>query len=167
MEICLYCLCNYCICSTHMEFSEYTWKRSFNFTKYSIFKKAKFILISSLIIGFGSSIFWTFSRTYLAVEYKMSSAESSLFWVIMGVSGVVGGFVGGLINRIGLTLSYCIAIIVMAASISIITIPTTTTIYLSSVFVGIAYIFITGILIVWSSHKFTHAINRISLSSCH
>ncbi|PAE16751.1 MFS transporter [Virgibacillus sp. 7505] len=125
-----------------------------NIFKYSIFNKAKFILISSLIIGIGSSIFWTFSRTYLAVEYKMSSAESSLFWVIMGASGVVGGFAGGLINRIGLTLSYRIAITIMASAILIITIPTTTTIYLSSVFFGISYIFITGILIVWSSHKF-------------
>lgn len=125
-----------------------------NIFKLSVFKKAKSLLTASLITGIGSAIYWTFSRTYLAVEYNMSSADSSLFWVIMGASGVVGGFAGGLINKIGLSFSYRIALTVMAASIIIITIPTTTTIYLSAVFFGIAYIFITGILIVWSSYKF-------------
>ncbi|WP_221565893.1 MFS transporter [Alkalihalobacillus sp. TS-13] len=117
-------------------------------------KKARFLLVASLIIGGISSIFWTFSRSYLTVVYDMNMNESVLFWILMGISGVVGGIAGGLINRAGLALSYRLILIMMLLSLFFITIPTTITVYFSSVFFGISYIFLTGLFIVWSTRIF-------------
>ncbi|MEW9501738.1 MFS transporter [Jeotgalibacillus marinus] len=117
-------------------------------------KKAKFLLVVSLIIGISSSIFWTFSRSYLTVVYDMSTNESVVFWILMGTSGVFGGFAGELINRVGLALSYRLVLVMMLLSIYSITIPTMITVYSSAVLFGISYIIMTGLFIVWSSRIF-------------
>ncbi len=119
-----------------------------------VIKKARFLLVASLIIGGISSIFWTFSRSYLTVVYDMSMNESVLFWILMGISGVVGGIAGGLINRVGLALSYRLILIMMLLSLFFITIPSSITVYSSAVFFGISYIFMTGLFIVWSTRIF-------------
>lgn len=117
-------------------------------------KKAKFLLVVSLIIGISSSIYWTFSRSYLTVVYDMSTNESVVFWILMGISGVFGGFAGELINRVGLALSYRLVLVMMLLSIYSITIPTMITVYSSAVLFGISYIIMTGLFIVWSSRIF-------------
>lgn len=121
----------------------------------SILAKAKYLMIASLIIGIGSSIFWTFSRTYLTAQYSMGSHESSFFWVIMGISGVIGGIAGVVIAKLGLRISYLLAVVVIAASMYLITIASAPFIYLSAVLFGISYIFMTGLFIVWGSREFS------------
>ncbi|MCM2677498.1 hypothetical protein [Alkalicoccobacillus plakortidis] len=114
-------------------------------------KQAKFLFIASAIVGVSSSVFWTFSRSLLSVVHNMSQFESVVFWILMGISGVIGGVGGGLINRIGLSLSYRLTLLLMMISISIITLSSQITIYTSAIFFGISYIFMTGILIVWAT----------------
>ncbi|MEY8749281.1 MFS transporter [Alkalicoccobacillus gibsonii] len=122
----------------------------------SIFAKAKYLMIASLIIGIGSSIFWTFSRTYLTAQYSMGSHESSFFWVIMGISGVIGGIAGVVIAKLGLRKSYLFAVVLIAASLYFITISSAPFIYLSAVLFGTSYIFMTGLFIVWGSREFSN-----------
>lgn len=122
--------------------------------KMSVLKKATFLILVSLIIGYGSSIYWTFSRSYLTVNHNMSSYESAFFWILMGASGILGGVAGGIINKFGIVLSYRITLVVMSIAIAIITIPNFVAIYLSPVLFGMSYIFMTGILIVWGSRLF-------------
>ncbi|MDN4526407.1 MFS transporter [Fictibacillus fluitans] len=119
-----------------------------------IFKKAKYLLLSSFIVGFGSSIYWTFSRSFLKVEYNMSDHESVIFWVTMGVTGAVGGLAGGIMNRGGLTLSYRLALLLLSISVISITIPSLYSVYSSGFLFGISYIFVTGLLIVWATRIF-------------
>ena len=114
-------------------------------------KQAKFLFIASAIVGLSSSVFWTFSRSLLSVVHNMSQFESVVFWILMGISGVIGGVGGGLINRIGLSLSYRLTLLLMMISIFIITLSSQITIYTSAIFFGISYIFMTGILIVWAT----------------
>lgn len=120
----------------------------------SLFKKAKFLIFSALIIGFVSSVFWTFSRKYVSANHDMSNKESFLFWVLMGASGIAGGVAGKAINRAGLGISYRAAMLLMAISVAIITIPNAWAIYLSAILFGVTYIFLTGLLIVWSARIF-------------
>lgn len=122
--------------------------------KQSVLKNAKFLLMASLIIGFGSSIFWTFSRNHLQVSHNMSTIESVSFWVLMGVSGIAGGVAGRMILKLGLSHAYRIILICMSVAIALITIPNMPTIYLSAILFGISYIFLTGILIVWATRIF-------------
>ncbi|MDQ0208688.1 MFS transporter [Alkalicoccobacillus murimartini] len=126
-------------------------KKSTLWDWFNSLKKAKYLLMASLIIGISSSIFWTFSRSLLSVVHSMSNFESVIFWIVMGVSGVIGGVTGGTINKLGLPLSYRLTLVLMMISISIITLSYDLAIYTSAILFGITYIFMTGILIVWAT----------------
>jgi len=117
-------------------------------------KQAKFLLIASFIIGLSSSVFWTFSRSYLTTVHTMSNFESVLFWVLMGAAGIIGGTSAVIITKLGLRLSYRLILLFMMIAIAVITIPSTLTIYSSAIFFGSTYIFMTGIFIVWASRIF-------------
>ncbi|MYL40124.1 MFS transporter [Virgibacillus salexigens] len=118
-------------------------------------KRAKWLIIASIMVGGSSSVFWTFSRSYLTAVYQMSDFESVFFWILMGISGIIGGVAGSFINKIGLSLAYRLTLLIMMTSLVIITIPNPITIYTSSIFFGVSYIVMTGILIVWSTRIFT------------
>lgn len=117
-------------------------------------KEAKYLISASLLIGLSSSVYWTFSRSYLTSIHHMSTNESLFFWILMGASGVLGGITGGIINKIGLSLSYRLTLLSMVVSITIITIPQMIIIYFSAIIFGISYIFITGLMIVWATRVF-------------
>ncbi|PPA70432.1 MFS transporter [Jeotgalibacillus proteolyticus] len=117
--------------------------------------KAKFLLCASLITGISSSIFWTFSRSYLTAVHEMTNGESVMFWVLMGASGILGGIAGGFINKFGLSLAYRLTLVFMQIAIWIITLPGVLTIYSSGILFGISYIFMTGIFIVWATRIFS------------
>ena len=119
-----------------------------------LLKRAKLMLLASFIVGFSSSIFWTFSRSFLTVVHNMSQVESVFFWVLMGVSGIIGGLAGGFVNKSGIKLSFRVTLVLMSAALLFITIPGAITIYSASVLFGITYICMTGILIVWSIRIF-------------
>ncbi|MBM7578571.1 MFS transporter [Jeotgalibacillus terrae] len=119
-------------------------------------KKAKFLLLASFITGISSSIFWTFSRSYLTDVHTMSDVESVVFWILMGAAGMVGAAAGGFINKFGLGLSYRLTVTFMMVALAVITIPVGAAIYGSAIFFGITYIFMTGIFIVWATRIFTN-----------
>nr|WP_245809029.1 MFS transporter [Shouchella patagoniensis] len=118
----------------------------------SIITKAKFLLIASFIIGMSSSIYWTFSRSYLTTVYTMTTTESVVFWIIMGIAGVLGGVAGGFIQKIGLTWSYRLLLFLMV--LSILTVSSHLTVYISAALFGSTYIFLTGLFIVWGTRIF-------------
>ncbi|KMK75256.1 MFS transporter [Alkalihalobacillus pseudalcaliphilus] len=122
--------------------------------KKSVLVKGKFLSLASFIIGFGSSIYWTFSRSYLTAQYNMSSGESAFFWVLMGASGIIGGIAGGIIRKFGIGISYQVTLLIMSMAIALITAPHIVTIYLSSILFGMSYICMTGIFIVWGTRLF-------------
>ncbi|MGD7043126.1 MFS transporter [Jeotgalibacillus proteolyticus] len=121
---------------------------------FSFVKQAKFLLAASFVIGLSSSIFWTFSRSYLTSVHEMSEGESVLFWVVMGLAGIIGGAAGGLIQKAGLGSSYRLTLLMMMLGVTGITIPNSVSIYFSAALFGAAYILMTGIFIVWASRIF-------------
>ncbi|MFE3577257.1 MFS transporter [Lysinibacillus sp. NPDC059133] len=117
-------------------------------------KRSVYLLIASFLVGISSSIYWTFSRSYLTVEYDMSYLESVAFWITMGISGILGGIAGGIIKQFGLATAYRFTLIILAFSIAMITVPSVTMIYFSGILFGITYIFMTGVFIVWGTQLF-------------
>lgn len=126
----------------------------FNF---KLFVKARFLIFSSIGIGFGSSIYWTFSRSYITAIHGFSVNESVVFWIIMGGAGVIGGVAGAIIQTIGLSRSYRLGVVIVSTSILALTIPHHTAIYLSALLFGISFIFMTGLFIVWGTRDFPDA----------
>lgn len=123
----------------------------------SVIKTAKFLITASLIIGICSSIFWTFSRSFITTEYDMTTKESVVFWIVMGVAGIVGGVAGGLIQRIGLGWSYRLILLVMLGSIAMLNISADVFVFISAGLFGVAYILITGLFIVWATRAFDNS----------
>ncbi|WP_142829639.1 MFS transporter [Planococcus soli] len=119
--------------------------------------KARFLILASVGIGFSSSIYWTFSRSYLTAIHGFSANESVVFWIIMGGAGIIGGIAGAIIQTIGLSRSYRLGVVVVSASILALTIPNHAAIYLSALLFGISFIFMTGLFIVWGTRDFPDA----------
>ncbi|GEL68106.1 MFS transporter [Marinilactibacillus psychrotolerans] len=120
-----------------------------------IIKNGLRIIIDSMIVGFSSSVFWTFSRSYLTAEHGFSNQESVLFWILMGIAGIAGGIVGKVIVMKGLNFSFRLFLSLLILSIALIIFPSRIMSYTAAVFFGIAYIAITGLLLVWGTKRFS------------
>ncbi|GAK05946.1 hypothetical protein JCM19037_4485 [Geomicrobium sp. JCM 19037] len=92
------------------------------------------LITASVIVGFSSSIYWTFSRSFVTEQYNMTANESVLFWIVVGAAGVLGGVAGGLIQRIGLGLSYRMILVTLLSSVAMLTVHTPFAIYTSPAF---------------------------------
>lgn len=72
----------------------------------------------------------------------------------MGASGVLGGLAGGIIERVGLQTAYASGLVLMSASIALLTLNYVPLPFLSATLFGITYIFLTGVFIIWSTSLF-------------
>ncbi|WP_040977755.1 MFS transporter [Oceanobacillus jeddahense] len=119
-------------------------------------KRANRLMIASLVLGFSTAAFWTFSRTFIGTAGDYNEWQLSGFWVIIGLFGVLGGFSGSLIEKSGLPLAYKGGSLAIAfASILLALAPENFSIaYISAGLFGCAYIFLTGVLLVWGIRVF-------------
>ncbi|WP_404337748.1 MFS transporter [Planococcus rifietoensis] len=122
--------------------------------KLSLLGQARFMILAAIGIGFSSSIYWTFSRSYLTEAHDFSVTESMVFWIVMGAAGIIGGIAGTIIQRLGLGWSYRLGVIVVTASLVTLTIQHSAAIFLSAILFGISFIFMTGLFIVWGTRHF-------------
>lgn len=119
-------------------------------------KGATPLIISSTTLGISTAVFWTFAIDFIKSTGNYSGWQLPLFWMILGVFGLLGGFSGTLIKQFGLSLAYkwgCL--IISAASFLLAWHPEQWSVsYLSAALFGISYIFITGLLMVWGIKVF-------------
>ncbi|WP_338465274.1 MFS transporter [Shouchella rhizosphaerae] len=120
----------------------------------SVLASAKYLLVSSFIIGSSSSIYWTFSKSYLTSVPFTTANENIVFWMVMGIAGILGGLAGGVIQKIGLTWSHRLALLIMLAPLIILLLPSRIAIYASASMFGSSYIFLTGLFIVLATRIF-------------
>jgi len=117
---------------------------------------ATLLIISSTTLGISTAVFWTFAIDFIKSTGNYSSWQLPLFWVILGIFGLLGGFSGRLVKQFGLSFTYkwgCL--IISAASFLLAWHPEQWSIsYLSAALFGISYIFITGLLMVWGIRVF-------------
>jgi predicted MFS family arabinose efflux permease len=107
-------------------------------------------------VGFASAAYWTFSRDLIMRAGDLSAAGSTLFWTVIGVSGVAGGLAGDLVRRFGLIMAFRASLLGMAAAIGLLAAAPGALLssYLSGAFFGSTYIMLTGIILVWSVSVF-------------
>lgn len=123
-------------------------------SKRALLRNARFLIIASIGIGFSSSIYWTFSRSYVTLLHGLSLNQSVVFWMIMGGAGIFGGIAGSTIQSVGLRTSYRIGVIAVAASIFGLTLSYPGVVYVSAALFGLSFIFMTGLFIVWGTRQF-------------
>lgn len=122
----------------------------FSFQKTDI-KKSIFLVVSSLITGISTAIYWTFAKDFISNEGDLSSLTITIFWILIGLSGVAGGVAGVIIEKLGLAMAYRFTVLVIFLSMIILAffhseaIP----VYISALFFGSSYVFFTGVILVW------------------
>ncbi len=114
------------------------------------------LLIVAVITGVASAVFWTFAVDVQVKAGGLSPALSTTFWVVVGVTGILGSQAGMLLERYGLPLVLRGTVGLLAASLAGLGFfPSTWLVGLGSgVFFGIGFILMTGILAVWSVRLF-------------
>lgn len=125
-------------------------QNKFSFQKADI-KKSTVLVVASLITGVATAIYWTFSKDFISNGGDLSHLTTSIFWILIGLSGIAGGVAGNIIEKLGLVKAYRFTVFVIFLSIIILAffhsdaIP----VYISAIFFGSSYIFFTGVLLVW------------------
>jgi len=107
-------------------------------------------------VGFASAAYWTFSRDLVVRFGDLSGASSTIFWIVIGVSGLAGGLAGDLVQRLGLARAFRVSVLSMAAAIGLLAAAPGVLLwaYSSAALFGSAYIMLTGIILVWSVSVF-------------
>lgn len=117
---------------------------------------SKRIIFASTILGISTAPYWTFSKSYVQNTDHYSPVALSIFWILIGVAGVLGGISGRMIDQYGLKFSYFLGVILMAAASILLALTPFIWIvpFLASLLFGASYIFITGVLLVWGVKLF-------------
>ena len=107
-------------------------------------------------VGFASAAYWTFSRDLVVRLGDLSGASSTIFWIVIGVSGLAGGLAGDLVQRFGLARAFRVSVLSMAAAIGLLAAAPGVLLwaYSSAALFGSTYIMLTGIILVWSVSVF-------------
>lgn len=114
-------------------------------------RKSGRLLPASLLAGIGSAVYWTYFMSHLQMEQHLSSQTASLYWIAMGAAGIAGGLSGRMIRVFGIRRAYTIAIILLSASIAVVPLSIPAISLISALVFGAAYIFLTGLFIVWGT----------------
>ena len=114
------------------------------------------LFVAAFGLGFASAVYWTFSRDLVVQVGGLGQAGSTLFWTVIGISGLAGGAAGDLVRCFGLTAVLRGGLVSMAASMALLAvfpgvIPLA---YTSAALFGSTYILLTGVILVWSVSVF-------------
>ncbi|MHC5248388.1 MFS transporter [Enterococcus sp. LJL90] len=129
-------------------------KFQLNFTRF-IKQDALVLLSASFLFGFVSAIYWTFSRVYVAETNLLGETESLIFWLVMAISGFLGGFSGKIANEFGLKKSFHLSFLLMSLAISMLSLANSLLLFTSAVLFGGIYVLLTGFFIVWGTKIFS------------
>ncbi|CAN5652829.1 MFS transporter [soil metagenome] len=110
------------------------------------------LFVAAFGVGFASAVYWTFSRDLVVGAGDLGQTGSTLFWTVIGISGLAGGAAGDLVRRFGLTAVLRGALVSMAASIALLAVASGVLplAYASAALFGSTYIMLTGVVLVWS-----------------
>jgi predicted MFS family arabinose efflux permease len=114
------------------------------------------LFVAAFGVGFASAVYWTFSRELVVGAGDLGQTGSTLFWTVIGISGLAGGAAGDLVRRFGLTTVLCGALVSMAASMVLLAVASSVLplAYTSAALFGSTYIMLTGVVLVWSVSVF-------------
>jgi predicted MFS family arabinose efflux permease len=124
--------------------------------RYLMGAKSMLLYAAATGVGVASAAYWTFSRDLVVQTGDLSVAGSTLFWTVIGVSGIAGGLAGDLVRRLGLTRAFRASLLCMAAAVGLLAATPDVLLlaYLSATLFGSTYIMLTGIILVWSVSVF-------------
>ena len=102
------------------------------------------LLTAATVMGAGSSAIWTFGRDIAISSGGVSSAASTVLWIVLGAAGLLGALTGDLTARVGLAPAWSISMLVLAATFALAVRHYPVILSAAAVF-GAVYIALTGL----------------------
>ena len=114
------------------------------------------LFVVATIFGILTSVYWTFSVDLVATNGGFSQLNISIFWVLVGISGICGGAAGFLVESMGLSRVFRIYIILISISMVILShfYDQLALGFMSAFLFGASFISITALLGIWSVYIF-------------
>ena len=124
--------------------------------RYLVGQRSVPLFAAATAVGFASAAYWTFSRDLVVRFGDLSGTGSTVFWTLIGVSGLAGGLAGDLVRRFGMAGAFRASVLSMAAAIGLLAAAPGAQLwaYSSAALFGSTYIMLTGLILVWSVSVF-------------
>jgi predicted MFS family arabinose efflux permease len=118
--------------------------------------QARPLLTGGLLVGLGSSAFWTFAVEHLTDAGALSSAASRSFLGVVGLASILATLTGDLLRRLGAARAYVLTTFAEAAGLALLALaPSSLAAALASaVLFGAAYNGAVAVQVIWSAHVF-------------
>lgn len=71
----------------------------------------------TILMGAGSSVYWTYGRVAVEKQAGLSESQSLLFWGVIGVAGIAGSFSGDAVAKLGTRTSWMVCSVILGLSI--------------------------------------------------
>src|SRR5829696_6886994 len=114
------------------------------------------LLLGALLIGLGSSVYWTFAVDYLVTEGSLPTSTSRLFLILVGSASVLGTLAGDLLRRVSPAVAFRVLTSVLAGSVGLLTVAPASLgpAAFSGVLFGASFSLIVAIQSIWTSWVF-------------
>jgi len=119
-------------------------------------RRAAPMLAGAVLIGLGSSAYWTFAVEHLVHAGALSEAASRSFLGLVGVASVLATAAGDLVGWLGARRAYVVATLAESAGIALLALApgSLTAAVASAVLFGAAYNAVVAIQAIWSAHLY-------------
>lgn len=105
-------------------------------------------VILTILMGAGSSVYWTYGRSVAESQAGLSENQSLLFWGLIGVAAIGGSFSGDLVKRFGTSWSWSACSITLAAATAVLPFSSSSAVsMMSGVVFGLVYTAMCGLTI--------------------
>lgn len=110
-------------------------------------------IVAALLVGVASAAVWTFGRSLVSTSGQLDAGEATMFWTVLGASGVAGALSGDLVVQWGVRAGWSVtALAVGFATAALGAFPSVTLVaYLAAALFGASYVAMSGVLIAWAS----------------
>lgn len=118
-----------------------------------------FPILLTILMGAGSSVYWTYGRALAEEQGGLSDFQSLLFWGAIGVAGIGGALAGDVASRMGLKLSWTLCTVILG--LSILCLPLCSNVVfavLSGALFGAFYTVVTGLTIELGRQSWPRAV---------
>lgn len=114
------------------------------------------LLTSALLVGLASSVYWTFAVDHLVIDGGLSSTQSRMFLVVVGVASVGGTVAGDAVRRLGGRVTFTLAVAAEAAALLLLGLAPghVGAAIASAVLFGAAYNVVLAVQAIWSGQVF-------------
>jgi len=114
------------------------------------------LLAGGVIVGLGSSAYWTFAVGYLADAGALSATASRSFLGVVGVASILATLSGDLVGRLGAVFAYRLSACAEGLAVAALALAPSSlgAAFASAVVFGAAYSAVIAVQVIWGAHVF-------------